>query len=101
MGFTYSATALQTSGYYANTDLIGFDGQLRIVHGVWDMGTDTTGEIVTGLSYVHAGGVSIDTKSNSPTLEFNKDGAGTTSNGSIGIIDSADIAGQWWAIGSP
>jgi len=100
MGFSYAVTAQRTSGVYANTSFIGFSGGLYIVHGTYDMGTDSTGEIVTGLSLIHAGGVSIDTKSSSPTYALNDDGTGTTSNGSIGIIDVDDIDGQWWAIGS-
>jgi len=101
MALSYTVTALPTSGYYANTNSIGMGGQFRIVHGTWDANGSTTGEIVTGLSYVHAGGVSIDTKAKSAMVALNDDGTGTASNGSIGITGVTNtITGQWWAIGS-
>jgi len=100
MGFSSAVTALQTTGAYANTSILGFGGGLYIVHGTYDMDGDAAGEIVTGLSLVHAGNISIDTKVSSGTIALNDDGTGTESLGSIGIIAIDDIEGQWWAIGS-
>jgi hypothetical protein len=101
MALSYAVTALQTSGYNANTNILGFGGQFRIVHGTWDANGSTTGSIVTGLSLIHACGVSIDTKAKSAMVALNDDGTGTTLNGSIGITGVTNtITGQWWAIGS-
>lgn len=102
MALSYAVTALRTSGVYANTAKLGFEGNFILVHGTWDANGSTTGSIVTGLSRVHSCGVSITTKAKSAMVALNDDGTGTTLLGSIGITGVTNsITGQWWAMGAP
>lgn len=104
MAATITVDTIQTTGVLGNTSTIG--PCLEYASGTWDANGTTTGTITaanTGMSYILAAGINVDEAvSSMPAWGWNIIGAGTASNGAIGLTDFEDDTnntGTWWAIG--
>lgn len=101
MGFAYTVDTIQTAGLCANDSMIR--PGMAMVTGTATAGGDGNGEIVTGLSDVILFGViNNEAQDEAPQIAPNVDGSGTTSAGSIGLLNNADDTNNtyiWYAIG--
>ena len=78
-------------------------GNMRVVWGSFTNGaTDEGGDITTGLSYIHNAIVNVTSHvgAAAPKLFVNSTNAGTTTNGTLGLLAQENVDGTWMVFGN-